>query len=362
MPADPALTTAPRSPVRPDRAAGRLARSPGLLAALAARLTTRDRWLLRMLHEHRVLTTTQITQLAFGTGRAATARLLTLYQLRAVDRFRPLTPAGSAPLHFVLDEAGACILAAEDGITPGQLGYRRDRALAIALSVQLAHATGTNSVFCALAAQGREAGGAALTCWWSERRCAALWGDLARPDGYGQWTEHTPGGPAVTDFFLEYDTGSENLHRVAAKLTGYQNLAARTGITTPVLFWLPTARREASLRAVLASTARGGPGARPASGVPGVPVATTTPEAAASGAGPAGAIWLPAGQPGPRLRLAQAGGTTPAQPPATPAGEQAGDSAPPGTGLPWHPPAPAPPPLPGHASGPGTHPWRQRHA
>src|ERR1019366_8963733 len=118
-----------------------------------------------------------------------TARLLTLYQLRAVDRFRPLSATGSAPLHFVLDEAGACILAAEDGITPGQLGYRRDRALAIALSVQLAHATGTNSVFCALAAQGREAGGAALTCWWSERRCAALWGDLGRPARYGQWTE-----------------------------------------------------------------------------------------------------------------------------------------------------------------------------
>jgi hypothetical protein len=358
MPPDPALPTGPRGP-RPDRASGRLARSPGLLAALAARLTTRDRWLLRMLHEHRVLTTTQITQLAFGTTRAATARLLTLYQLRAIDRFRPLTATGSAPLHFVLDEAGAYLLAAEDGITPAQLGYRRDRALAIALSAQLAHPTGTNSVFCALAAQGRCAGDAALTCWWSERRCAALWGDLARPDGYGQWTEHTPAGPAVTDFFLEYDTGSENLHRVAAKLTGYRDLAARTGITTPVLFWLPTARREAALRALLASTpGRGSPGPRTAGGVPGVPVATTTPEAA-GGTGPAGAIWLPAGQPGPRLRLAQAGGTTPAPLPAA-VGQQADDSAAAGTGLPWQPPAPAPPPLPGHASGPGTHPRRQR--
>ena len=38
--------------------------------ALAGRLTARDRWLLRMLHEHRVLTTSQIIQLAFGTTRA----------------------------------------------------------------------------------------------------------------------------------------------------------------------------------------------------------------------------------------------------------------------------------------------------
>jgi hypothetical protein len=345
MPPDPALTTGLRSPVRPALTSGRLARSPGLLAALAARLTARDRWLLRMLHEHRVLTTTQITQLAFGTTRAATARLLTLYQLRAVDRFRPLAASGSAPLHFVLDDAGACLLAAQDGITPAQLGYRRDRALAIALSAQLTHATGTNSVFCALAAQGRRAQNAALTCWWSERRCAALWGDLARPDGYGQWTEHAPAGPAGTDFFLEYDTGSENLARVAAKLTGYRDLAARTGITTPVLFWLPTARREAALRALLASTAGGGPGLRPAGAIPGVPVATTTPQAAAGGTGPAGAIWLPARQPGPRLRLTQIGATLPVPLPATALGQQDDDTAPPGSGLPWHPPAPAPPPL-----------------
>ena len=210
-------------------------------------------------------------------------------------------------------------------------------------------------MFCALAAQGRRAGDAALTCWWSERRCAALWGDLARPDGYGQWTEHAPAGPVTTDFFLEYDTGSENLHRVVAKLTGYRDLAARTGIATPVLFWLPTVRREAGLRALLASTPGRSTGTRAARAIPGVPVATTTPQAAAGGAGPAGAIWLPAGHPGPRLRLAQAGGITPAQLPAT--GQQADDSAAAGTGLPWHPPAPAPPPLPGS---PGTHPRRQR--
>ena len=122
----------PRSalPATRQRGPGRLAATPDLLAALAARLTGRDRWLLRMLHEHRVLTTTQIAQLAFGTTRAATARLLTLYQHQAVDRFRPLAPAGSAPWHFVLGPAGAHVLTAEDAITTAQLGYRRDRALA----------------------------------------------------------------------------------------------------------------------------------------------------------------------------------------------------------------------------------------
>ena len=227
-----------------------------------------------------------------------------LYQLRAVDRFRPLAPAGSSPLHFILDEAGAAVIAAEDGITTAELGYRRDRAMTIALSPRLTHDVGANGVFAALAAAARASGGhATLECWWGERRCAATWGEHARPDGYGRWTERRPGRPpAVADFFLEYDTGTEDLPRLIAKLAGYHRLAARTGITTPVLFHLPTARREAALRARLGGPPpHGTPGATAAQ-IPGVPVATTAPDA--SNGGPAGAAWLPAGRPGPRLRLA----------------------------------------------------------
>jgi hypothetical protein len=343
-------------PGRP-RANGRLARSPQLAAALAARLTARDRWLLRMLHEHRVLTTGQITQLAFGTTRAATARMATIYQYRAVDRFRPLAPAGSSPLHFILDEAGAMLLAAEDGTTPAGLGYRRDRSMAIALSPRLAHDTGANGIFTALAAAARASSGqAALECWWSERRCAATWGGHAHPDGYGRWSEQAPGQPPATvDFFLEYDTGTEPLSRVAAKLTGYAALAARTAITTPVLFWLRSPGREAALHARLAGPPPPGtPGAACAGQIPGVPVATAA--AGASPQGPAGAAWLPAGSPGPRLRLAQL-----APPGTAPAGSEPDGSGPDGEapggppgGLAWHPPDPAPPAWNAAAGGPRT--------
>ena len=234
-----------------------------------------------MLHEHRVLTTAQVTQLAFGTTRAATARMTTLYQYRAVDRFRPLAPAGSSPLHFILDEAGAMLLAAEDGITPADLGYRRDRV------------HGDRPVPPPRPRHRRErdlhrawppppapaAGRPALECWWGERRCAAAWGDHARPDGYGRWPEQLPGQPAaVADFFLEYDTGTEPLTRLIAKLAGYAALAARTGITTPVLFWLPSPRREAALHARLAGPPPPGtPDAASAAQIPGVPVATAAP-------------------------------------------------------------------------------------
>jgi hypothetical protein len=335
-------------PGRP-RGGGRLARGPALAAALAARLTARDRWLLRMLLEHRVLTTGQITGLAFGTSRACTARMSVLYQLRAVDRFRPLTPAGSSPLHFILDEAGAAVIAAEDGVTAGELGYRRDRAAAIALSPRLAHDTGANGVFAALAAAARASGGQlALESWWGERRCAATWGEHARPDGYGRWTERAPGrAAAAADFFLEYDTGAEDLPRLIAKLAGYHRLAARTGITTPVLFRLPTARREAALRARLAGPPPHGTPGPAADRIPGVPVATTAPDASPDG--PAGAAWLPAGRPGPRLRLAAL--APPGAPPPAAAPGQAPARAPAG-GLPWHPPAPAPPAWDAAADGP----------
>jgi hypothetical protein len=334
-------------PGRP-RTAGRVARSPELTAALAARLTARDRWLLRMICEHRVLTIGQVADLAFGTVRAASKRMTMLYQHRAVERFRPLAPAGSSPMHFVLDEAGAAVLAAEDGITPAQLGYRRDRAAAIALSPRLAHDTGANGIFTALASAARASGGqCCLECWWSERRCAATWGDHARPDGYGRWREQPPGGgpPAVADFFLEYDTGTEDLPRLIAKLAGYAALAARTGIATPVLFWLPSPSREAALRTRLAGPPPvGARGAASAAQIPGVPVATAAPGTSADG--PAGAAWLPAAGPGPRQRLADLA------PPGTPAPEPDPHPQPaaPPSALPWHLPDPSPPPwnaLPG---------------
>jgi len=253
----------------------------------------------------------------------------------------------------VLDEPGAAVLAAEDGIPTAELGYRRDRALAIALSAQLAHTTGANGFFTALAAAARASSGqAALGCWWSERRCAAVWGDLARPDGYGRWREQLPGHAAVTaDFFLEFDNGTENLRRLTAKLAGYRNLAARTGIPTPVLFWLPTARREAALRARLAGPPpHGTPSAASAAAIPGVPVATAAPGTAPGGPGPAGAAWLPAASPGPRLRLAQ---LAPPGPPGP--AEDPPPAGPPG-GLAWYPPGPIPPAwhaLPGTPGIPG---------
>ncbi len=245
------------------RRAGTAARArPGAipdLAVLAGRLTQRDRQLCRLVWEHRVLTSGQCASLVFGSPITARHRLVLLAGLRVLDRFRPpwQRGQGSAPWHYVLGPAGAAVLAAEQGFTLSQLGYRPDRVLAIAHSPWLAHQVGVNGFFAALAADARGRPDAALVAWWPERRCAERWGQLVRPDGYGRWRH-----------------GDQR--RAGRRLRDRHAGAV----------WLPTLAREASLRAAM--------------GRPAVPVATAV---ASPGNHPAGAVWQPAGASGPRLLL-----------------------------------------------------------
>ncbi|MPZ67747.1 MAG: hypothetical protein GEU83_20440 [Pseudonocardiaceae bacterium] len=286
------MTTTPSSHVVPAAKPGRPSRqsprrrprlSADLLAELANRLTARDRWLLHMLYEHRVLTTVQIAQLAYGAGTTAAHRLQRLWQLRAVDRQQPLVERGSAPMHYVLGDAGAAVLAAHHDITVHELGYRRDTAIGILHSAKIAHTVGVNSILAALVAHARRHPDTRLIAWWPERRCTQLWGDLARPDAYAHWRD----GDTRVEFFLEYDTGSEPVHRLVKKLADYADLAHATGATTPVLFWFPTPAREANARTAL----RDAP----------IPVATAAPEP--GNADPASQLWQPVGDQS-RRRLA----------------------------------------------------------
>ena len=302
-PSSTARTGAGASAAPRDRTRQRPAVTPDLLAGLAGKLTARDRWLLGMLAEHRVLTTTQITALAYrGARRQAERRLAGLWAWRCIDRFRPHTPrgAGSAPFHWVLDDAGAAVLAATHGLTVREFGHHRATALGIAHSQRLAHTVGTNTLLTALAAptgpadrsgagvgsadsSGADGNGSGrLIAWWGERRCAAAWGDLARPDAAGTW--QAPGG-ATVGFAVEYDTGTEALPRVAGKLADYANLAAAVGHVLPVLFWLPSIAREAALHRQLDPT--------------GLLVATATAEHAGTAGGPTQPVWRPAAPTGP---------------------------------------------------------------
>jgi hypothetical protein len=269
------------------------------LARLAGRLTNRDQAILHLIGEHRVFTTGQLAAVFFASQDRAEHRLRQLTQARVLARFRPHTRhgEGSAPYHYVLGPLGAAILAADHDEDLRRIGYRQDKALALAHSQHLGHLVGVNGYFTSLIAYGRHrrpqgATRAALVVWWSEQRCADHWGRLVRPDGYGRWRE----GEREVDFFLEYDRGTEPLQRLTAKLAGYQQLADATRIATPVLFWLPTTGREATVRQALTNQTRW-------AAVP-FPVATAN---RALSCGPAEQAWLPLGHTGPRRRLVEMG-------------------------------------------------------
>jgi len=269
----------------PQRVTARAAASAEHHADLARRLQPRDLWLAQMLYEHKVLTSHQIAALAWPSIRAANMRLLPLYQWRLIDRFQPFVTFGAAPMHYVLDTAGAVAVAHETGLDLKDLAFRRDREMGRARSLQLAHTTGVNGVFAALVHRARHDTELAVTAWWSETRCTRLFGDVVRPDAYGRISH----GGRDFEWFLEFDFGTESLTRLANKLAGYQRLATTTGIATPILVWLPTARRETGARAALtrAMQALDQPDL--------VPVATTATNIAApeSALDPSTERWLP---------------------------------------------------------------------
>ncbi|MGW0804759.1 replication-relaxation family protein [Nonomuraea sp. NPDC002799] len=268
--------------------------TPRMLGELAARLTQRDRTLIRLIRDFRVLTSPQVGEMFFDTDDAARRRLLALTRMGVLERFRPnLPPAmGTAPYHYVIGETAAAVLASEDGVDLSDFGYRRDRVLSIVYSQRLAHTVGANGIATSLYGFARRHPNAELTTWWPDHRCTAEWGSMARPDGYGRWTE----GNHNIEFFLEYDTGTEPLDRVAHKLDGYARLTESSRIVTPVLFWVQGERRETNLRRKLKHH-------------PGnmfVPIATGH-AATVDGTvndGPAGARWMPTDLDHPRCRLA----------------------------------------------------------
>ncbi|WP_280486114.1 replication-relaxation family protein [Nocardia cyriacigeorgica] len=204
-------------------------------------------------------------------------------------RFRPWRARGSAPMHWVLAPAGAGVLAAEAGITVRELGYQYQRALAIGHSLHLTHTLGVVEWFTALIAHpalDQRGDPAQVLGWWSQTRCERLWGDLARPDAWGRYRH----AEAVLDFYLEYDLESTTaLSRVAAKLTGYAELARTTGVVAPVLLWVPSSARETKARAALRRTWERLPDPEA------VPVATAAAEllAPTHEASPADQVWLP---------------------------------------------------------------------
>ncbi|GAA2779127.1 replication-relaxation family protein [Crossiella cryophila] len=307
----PTRPTAASEP--PRRRAPRPARPAPLdPITLWSRLTDRDRTILRLLDAHQVLTTEQLAALAgFPTLDRAQRRLLALYCTHVLDRFRHPRPDGSmTSWRYALGPAGAAILAAMRGTEPPRPATLRTRLLRLAAHPALNHLLGVNGLFADLASYSADHPGETLAGWLGERHAARACGNLARPDGLGVW-QH---GQGRVVFLLEYDTGTENLGQVQAKLDGYRDLAQSGGPQlpparaedpaddtepqnadrrTPGSFWVLLRFHSAARETHLRQRAQAQPALiQPTPGTARWAVATTHAELAEAHS-PAGPIWLP---------------------------------------------------------------------
>ena len=243
---------------------GAATKDEAAVLAASAHLTDRDRDLVRLVAVHRVLTTGQLTALGFGNLTTARHRLSALVRLGLLRRFRPHPPIGSAPWHYVLGPTGAAMLGVEDRDEKRWAPHvRADRQLALERSGRLAHMTGRNWFFAALAQHARQHGGE-LREWLNEADAAARYehtaisrddrARLPRPDAAGTWAQDG----RVISFLLEYDTGTEHLAVLAGKLDGYYVLAAGLAwheqVCPVLLFCFGSPRREQAARRALAAS------------------------------------------------------------------------------------------------------------
>ncbi len=222
---------------------------------LAAHLTERDRQIALDCYEHHVLTTDQLKRLHFKGLRTATVRLQLLYDLRVLDRFRPTAKRGEgfAPYHWILDEAGALIVADHKGIDRSQLHYTHHEALRIATSHNLSHHVEANQFFTRLAVEANQAGGA-LAEWYGVRTLAHLFAGHVIPDGWGVLA--MPNRPPL-HLLLELDRGTEPPQVLRAKAKRYSDALPHSSLREHkpvVILAVPSVRRSQTATTAVSHT------------------------------------------------------------------------------------------------------------
>jgi hypothetical protein len=218
---------------------------------LARHLTERDREVALCLYDQQVLTTDQLTLLFFSSKRRAQGRLLFLYRQRVLDRFYPPSAfgAGKPRAHWLLDEAGAHLVAASLDIDRRHLDWQRRDDWGS--HPQLAHRLEVNRFATDLIAATLSDPALGVVAWYGPRQAAARLGKrtrgLVRPDA--ELIVATTVG--AVDLLLEWDRGTETLNRLDEKLRRYRMAERKVDRDNDgprsVLFVVPGPRRLADL-------------------------------------------------------------------------------------------------------------------
>src|SRR6266536_6125284 len=272
---------------------------------LVRHLTERDREIALALYEHQLLTTDQLTLLFFSSKRRAQDRLRLLYDERVLDRFYPPRPygLGKPQAHWLLDEAGAILVAASLGLERKRLGWQRRDDWGS--HPQLVHRLEANHFVTDLIAAALADGSVGLSEWWSSRTAASRLCESAqhgRPIPDGGFVLETATGPI--ECYLEWDRGTETLARLTHKLKLYWHAEVHSSERghINVLFVVPTERRLRALVDGVAADTERRSRARDNWFTPSWPLlAALTHELAASG--PLARVWHSLRDPAQRLRL-----------------------------------------------------------
>jgi Replication-relaxation len=177
--------------------------------------------------------------------------------MRVLDRFRPPWPRGegSTPFHWILDEAGAHIVAQLLGIERRQLNWRHSTALAVARSSKLRHQLAINEFFARLAYEAAVVGGS-FNEWYGERTAHTLFhGKKIMPDGYA--VVGLPGREPL-HVLLELDRATEPLDRLRDKATRYATELPHSHLQHLMPIVVLAVPTEARARAALKATAGSG--------------------------------------------------------------------------------------------------------
>jgi hypothetical protein len=194
-----------------------------------------------------------------------------VHQLQIVERRQ----YGSHPFHYLLDDAGALLLASERAVEPAELDHSRAKNLRLVSSQQLRHQVEANGIVTRLAQSLRATPGAALLEWRGQRRCSQSWGELVRPDGYLRLQL----AGAHQKLWLEHDRSTETHACLQEKLERYEELTLALEHPVTLLLTLLSDRREREVRRTLRPSGE-------------VHLLTTTSER--HHADPLAANWLPA--------------------------------------------------------------------
>lgn len=207
-----------------------------------------DEWAVRMIAEHRALSTDQLLALGFYLDAAAAEKRLKRLTKRGwLERIGPGF-TGHAYLDgtvWCLGPLGLALCPLDNKPTTAAKAYRdrerlfRDR--------RLAHLLTTNQFFVDLATYARTHPGTDLRTWWSPRTCRQATATPRHETWHGEYLHD---GRRVR-FWLEPDDGTTLPATLAARIHRYHHLADRTGVPS-VLFPCTTGERETHLRHHLA--------------------------------------------------------------------------------------------------------------